>query len=346
MKQEFSFVRRAFFFSFGAVLYALVGILPQLSRSSATMDTPRSGAYNITGRTPDALPFDNTVCVGLAELGKWIISMGLLTHWGSNIGAIAEHWTAFTRVFLYFSVPGLLYSIANNLDLLLALYMDAATFQVFIQGKIVSTSVLWWLVFQKSLLPRQWAAIIILALGSAVCSVQKAEEGKMGMNDPLKGIPLGIMAITSSAMAAISTEWIYKTDTGASPASPGAASFHVQNCAMYTWGIIINWGAYFSRRRAIEELHPFEGFNLYAWLVVVNYVFLGLSISVVMKHFTNITKLFINGASMYVSTCASYLLFHLVPSSAFTQGLCIVTLAMLMYNWELVRAAFSREKIK
>eukprot|EP00397_Hematodinium_sp_SG-2012_P001738 GEMP01001743.1.p1 GENE.GEMP01001743.1~~GEMP01001743.1.p1 ORF type:complete len:375 (+),score=77.94 GEMP01001743.1:215-1339(+) len=321
MADPFDFVQRVFFFSLGAVMYALVGILPQLSRGENR-----------------ELEYDNVVTVALAESGKLLISIGFLTEWGRNVRAIGENWHAFKKVVLYFSVPAFLYAVANNLDIVLALYMDAATFQVFMQSKIASTSILWWVVFRKKLLVRQWAAIAILTGGSALCSIQKADTGvSMGITDVL-GIPLGILAILCSTFAAISTEWIYKNEYV-------NTTIHVQNIAMYTWGIAINWGKYFySVASDSRGSSPLKGFNTYAWLVVLNYMFLGLAMSVVMKYFTNITKLFIGGASMYVSTFAAVVVFNLMPSLGFCVGLGIVTVAMVLYNFELVEQMLGLSK--
>jgi len=308
MGSEFTLARRTAFFALGATMYALVGILPQLSRSgSAHME------------------YDNTVVVALAEVGKFVLSLGFLTNWDVRSSAIRDNFAGFKEVLVYFSVPAFLYAVANNLDMLLALHMDAATFQVMMQSKIVFTSVLWWMVFRKSLSLAQWTAIGILAIGSALTSLQKTDGGSKGMGiHSLAGVPLIVLALASSTVAAVSTEWIYKriilNDC-----------IHVHNLAMYSWGILINGVAYISQRKSE---HPFQGFNIYTWLNVLNFVFLGLAMSVVMKHFSNITKLFIFGASMYLSTLAAVFLFHLTPSAVFIVGLSLVTVSLGLYNWE------------
>jgi len=310
MGEEFTLARRTAFFAVGATMYALVGILPQLSLSgNGKMD------------------YDNAAVVVLAEMGKFVLSLSFLTNWDMRSSAITDNFAGFKEVFVYFSLPAFLYAVSNNLNILLALHMDVATFQVLMQSGIVFTSILWWIVFRKPLSLTQWTAIGILTIGSALTSLQKTGGGsnQMGIYS-LSAALLIVVSLTCSTVAAVATEWIYKRVVLND-------CIHVHNLAMYTWGILINSVAYIFQRKSE---YPFQGFNIYTWLIVLNFVFLGLAMSVVMKHFSNITKLFISGASMYISTLAAFFLFHLIPSAYFVVGLSLVTVSLGLYNWEFM----------
>jgi len=316
MKHEFSVALRICFFAAGATTYSLIGILPQLERSvDGTLDS------------------DNTVVVGLAEVGKFVLSLGFLTNWDVRSTAVRDNFEGFKEVLGYFSLPALAYAVSNNLNILLALQMDAGTFQVVRQATIVSTSILWWIVFRKPLSLIRWIAIGILFLGSILCSLQKSDGNKSMGIQSYASIFLIVITLSSSTCAAVSTEWVYKR-------IPLNDVIYVHNCAMYVWGILLNGIAYMLQRKAGN---PFQGFNIYTWLNVLNYMFMGLALSFIMKHFSNITKLFISGASMYISTLAALFLFHLIPSAGYCAALALVSLALVLYNWEMMFPVTKKE---
>jgi len=307
MDDEFTLARRTAFFTVGATMYALVGILPRLSLSGNAQ-----------------MEYDNTVVVALAEMGKFVLSVGFLTKWDMRSSAIKDNFAGFKEVLVYFFFPALLFAVSNNLHILLALQMDAGTFQAVMQSGIVFTSILWWIVFRKPLSLMQWAAIGIIAIGSSLCANKSSGSSNVMGIYSLSAALLIVVSLTCSTVAAISNEWIYKR-------IPLNDCIHVHNLAMYTWGILLNGVAYILQGKSG---HPLQGFNIYIWLNVLNLMFLGIAISVVMKHFSNITLLFIHGASMYISTLAALFLFHLMPSTAYIAGMSLVTVAIGLYNWE------------
>jgi len=248
MDDEFTLARRTAFFTIGATMYAMVGILPQLSLSNAEMD------------------YDHTVVVALAEVGKFCLSLGFLTNCDMRSSAIKDNFVGFKEVLVYFSLPAFLYAVSNNLNILLALRMDAATFQVLNQSAIVFTSILWWIVFRKPLSLTQWTAIGILTIGSALTSLQKASGSSnvMGIHS-LAGIPLLVVAVASSTVACVSTEWRrlhFPTKIGTS--FPGIQYLHLAHRAKPH----VLWPCYVRCHEALlqynQDLH-FGRFHVYLY---------------------------------------------------------------------------------
>ena len=63
------------------------------------------------------------------------------------------------------SVPSFIYLGSNNLSFLILRHSDPATYEILTQLKIVSSCILWRLVFNKSLETNQYYGVVILLIG-------------------------------------------------------------------------------------------------------------------------------------------------------------------------------------
>ena len=68
-------------------------------------------------------------------------------------------------------IPAFLYTLANSLQYVGISNLDAATFQVVYQLKIIVTALLSVVMLRKSISPRQWASLILLMVGVAIVSL-------------------------------------------------------------------------------------------------------------------------------------------------------------------------------
>lgn len=75
-------------------------------------------------------------------------------------------------------------------------------------------------------------------------------------------------------------------------------------------------------------------YNVCTWALVVTYSIMGLVLAQVLKFFDNFMKLFISGSSIYVSAILTATLFGRSPSLLFCQSMAIVTLAIVLYNYD------------
>merc|ERR1712113_563452 len=170
-----------------------------------------------------------------------------------------------------FAVPSIIYSVNNNLDMLNNLYMDPATEQVLVQSKIITTGIVWWLVFRQALGLRKWTAICLLFLGTVLAGNPPSGKGDSSSSKEMFIEPFGIVLVTAyvfiSAGAGVYNEWLYK--------GPGKNdSLHVSNVRLYTIGILFNVSMFVSTRSEIlAQSGPFTGYNFYTWVLVVTYTF-------------------------------------------------------------------------
>merc|ERR1712070_1109562 len=75
-----------------------------------------------------------------------------------------------------------------------------------------------------------------------------------------------------------------------------------------------------------------------------NYAVLGLLLAQIMKFFDSIVKLFISGSSMYASAFLTVTIFKRVPSFKFCFGLFLVTVALLLYNYDKIKELVTKKR--
>ena len=121
------------------------------------------------------------------------------------------------------------------------------------------------------------------------------------------GIPLIAIYCTLSGLAGVYNEWILKKYY--------SESLHLQNMFLYSYGTLLNLPPAFSASvlsLGSENVHnPFRGFSIYTWLIVISQALNGLFMSVVIKHSSNIIRLFVISFSLIVTAILSVLVFHI-----------------------------------
>jgi len=247
---------------------------------------------------------------------------------------------------LLYVVPAVLYALNNNLNMVMNQHMDPATEDVLVQGKILTTGLVWWLVFQKPLGARKCLSLVVLLAGAALAGLSSREPGLLKhMYIDTVGVFLVLTYISVSAGAAVYIEWLYK--------SMGKTdSIHVGNIRLYVIGILANlvahwWGSGTPTSTSHLSgglLSVFAGYNVYVWGLVAVYSSMGLLLAQVLKRFDNIVKVFINASSMYTSAFASWLLFGYIPTANFMAGLSLVTSAILLYNGDSIAVMLRKMK--
>jgi probable UDP-sugar transporter A4 len=121
------------------------------------------------------------------------------------------------------------------------------------------------------------------------------------------GIPMIIIYCTLSGLAGVYNEWILKKYY--------SESLHLQNIYLYSYGTILNLIPAVSSAMIISRtgqvFNPFRGFTFYTWIIVLTQALNGLFMSVVIKHSSNIIRLFVISFSLIVTTLLSLVIFHI-----------------------------------
>ncbi|KAI0293062.1 nucleotide-sugar transporter-domain-containing protein [Russula brevipes] len=120
------------------------------------------------------------------------------------------------------SIPAILYVIQNNLQFVAASNLEAATFQVSYQMKILTTAAFSVVLLRRKLSPLKWLALFFLALGVGIvqiqCSVAKNPSGDIPSGDvhtmvPFKGFLAVAAACFTSGLAGVYFEMVLKNST-------------------------------------------------------------------------------------------------------------------------------------
>lgn len=119
----------------------------------------------------------STLVVGMAEILKLMVSISLYaieTSKGPLLIAkdLRLNW-------MQMAVPAFLYVIQNNLQFLAVGLLDAATFQVLHQMKIITTALFSVILLGKVLSIRQWTSLFTLAIGVSIVQISNVELGQV-----------------------------------------------------------------------------------------------------------------------------------------------------------------------
>ncbi|EXJ77997.1 hypothetical protein A1O3_09156 [Capronia epimyces CBS 606.96] len=228
--------------------------------------------------------------------------------------------------FLKLLVPAILYTLQNNLQFVAASNLDAATFQVTYQCKILTTALFAVVMLGQSLSPRKWLALVILTAGVGCVQIPSSTtplHARQG--NYLLGISAVTIACVCSGFAGVYFEKVLK---GGQHASIWVRNIQLSVSCL---GIAL-FGALMWNGQAIREGGFFQGYNAVVVATVCIQAAGGLIVAMVIKYADNILKGFATSLSIIFSTIASVFLFNFVPTIYFMLGSVLVFLATYMYS--------------
>ncbi|NXF96257.1 S35A4 protein, partial [Eubucco bourcierii] len=266
-----------------------------------------------------AIPFSSAAVVVLVELCKLAASLLLLLTRERRLLAATACW----RHAAPFALSALLYAANNNLVVHMQLFMDPSTFQVLSNLKILSTALLYSLLLRQRLGGRRWLGLLLLLAAGVSYSWGglQAPDGPSGtqLHITVPGLLLLCLYCLISGLAAVYTEGILKSQ---------ALPLSLQNLFLYAFGVLFNslgylWGG--------AQGGFLQGFSPLLLLVVASQALNGLLMSLVMKHSSTITRLFLISCSILANALLSVALFQLQLTLLFLLAVGCVALALHLY---------------
>uniref|UniRef100_UPI00358FAD0D UDP-N-acetylglucosamine transporter isoform X1 n=2 Tax=Myxine glutinosa TaxID=7769 RepID=UPI00358FAD0D len=229
---------------------------------------------------------------------------------------------------LKLAVPSAIYTLQNNLLYVALSNLDAATYQVTYQLKILTTALFTVVMLRRKLAWHHCLSLCLLTVGVVFVqfptdSVEKPESG----GTPLIGLFAVLLACFSSGFAGVYFERILKGSR---------QSVWVRNIQMGLFGsffalvgvVVRDW----------EQVHQaglLQGFNSLTWIVVILQAVGGLVVAAVIKYADNILKGFATSLSIILSSIISYMLLQdFTPSLLFVIGTLLVIGATFLYGFE------------
>ncbi|KAG0277983.1 hypothetical protein BGZ95_004976 [Linnemannia exigua] len=260
-------------------------------------------------------------------------------------------------------VPSGLYALQNNLLYVALSNLEAATFQVTYQMKILSTAVFSVMMLNRRLTRQKWFALCLLMVGVTLVQLQNVgskvspvvadskeeEEMSEGLLDGTMGDELGDAGMTGDlveeetgpvqnpfiGLVAVLTSCVSSGFAGCyfEKILKGAeADMWVRNIQLGLSGALFSFLAMFYDRQRIFEGGLFQGYTAMTWIVVANQALGGLLVAIVVKYADNILKGFATSLSIIISGIISVYFFDFEPSLQFQLGTLVVILSTYLYG--------------
>lgn len=275
-------------------------------------------------KTDGRIPFSPSSCVVLIEFSKLLVSLSILLTTGNvHTLSLSVSWANVAP----YAVPAFLYSFNNNLVVFMQAYMDPSSFQVLSNLKIAATALLYTSCLGKRLRVMQWLGLGFL-MGAGACHSYGSLDWDMSKEDKLSsrihittwGLLMMLAYCFISGLAAVYTERVLKTQQ---------LPLSLQNLFLYVFGLGINLASHIY---SSSGEHAFlEGYSTVVWLIIAGQAVNGLLMSVVMKHGTGITRLFVISSAMLVNSVLSWGLLGLQLTPFLLLPVLMIGVAVYLY---------------
>lgn len=200
---------------------------------------------------------------------------------------------------VWFLVPALLYTAWNVLNYQSILHVSLSVYSIVYQSVLFFSALLWSVVFRKRISATQWFALALLAVG--VFIIHFKPDGSFELTFDAAVLWVLAQAFVS-AIAGVCNEFLYKR--------PGSqrTSINVQNLYLYTWTTLCTTAFLFATEDPafIKPANFFAGFGFRVWMIVLVTIFLGISVSLILKHRDLIVKLFAQAIHSPVEVVAAH----------------------------------------
>lgn len=280
-------------------------------------------------RTVSGPLYASSTAVASMEVLKLITCLCVITYQTGGIGglhkALSEELLQRPVELLKLSVPSLLYTVQNNLLYYALSHLDAATYSVCYQMKILTTAIFSVLLLQRKLNLLQWSSLVILTIGVALTQLS-AQKNSAAHENTLGGFIAVIVAACLSGFAGVYFEKVLKS----APSSVWMRNIQM-GCSSVVLGVA---GVFLSDDRSIVLEHGFfYGYSAIVWTVIFLQAVGGLVVAVVVKYADNILKGFAASFSIITSCALCIIIFDFVPTTVFVIGACLVNVAMYLYSY-------------
>ena len=272
-----------------------------------------------------------STAVVLSELLKLVLSLMMLTkHMKQkpdfSLKSLFLEIAGPNSDWIKMAVPATLYVIQNNLQYIGLTNLDAATFQITSQMKIITTALFSVWMLQKKLNLNQWMSICLLSIGIALVQMSNTENSQEKSSiTKLYGILAVTIACIISGLAGVYFEKVLK-GTKTSIWTRNVQLSFLSLIPAYFIGVLIKDGD------AVRVNGFFYGYNEWTVYAIICQAAGGLLVAVVIKYADNILKGFAASISIVLSCTASVYLFNFRLNPIFSLGSSMVLISTLLYS--------------
>ena len=308
-----------------AVVARISGMRKLAVAATLTIFTCSQGLLMEASKVDGKYPYNSAVVPLLSELVKLILSVMLLRR-AKTRDPKGTIMTMDLKSVMLFPIPSIIYVMHNNVQFYTMAYVDAATYQILGNLKIVTTGILFRFALGRMMTRTQWIALLLLTVGATVSQISGC--GDETLSAPVVGYMLGILSACLSATAGVYTEFLLKKNND---------NLYWQNVQLYAFGVVFNalrltWNDFFGENSGGNWfLDCTNGFTAITWLIVINFSFSGLFVSWLQKFADTIVKVYATSSAMLLTALLSVSFFGLEPSLQLFLGITIACCSLVLY---------------
>lgn len=246
------------------------------------------------------------------------------------VAELKKHIVNTPREVLKLSVPSLLYTVQNNLLYLALTNLDASTYQVCYQLKILTTAIFSMIMMKRKFSIKKWLALLMLAAGVSIIQISGSgdysmeEHHRYNLNNRLVGLVSVIFASCTSGFSGIYFEKVIKGSV---------SSLWIRNIQMGLPSIIFAFITVLLKDlETVQKKGFFGGYTFIVWIVVIVQASGGLIVALVVKYADSVLKVFASSISIVVSCVISILFLDFHPNFWFVCGTFLVVTSTVLYS--------------
>ncbi|EEZ98313.1 UDP-galactose translocator-like Protein [Tribolium castaneum] len=307
-------------------------MLKYLSLFVLTVQNALLGLSMRYARTRDGDMFLSSTAVLMAEVVKLVTCLIIVY---AESGGIVQLFDAIDKQIikqpidtLKVCVPSFVYVIQNNLLYVSASHLDAATYQVTYQLKILTTAMFAVLILKKELLKTQWVSLVLLVIGVVLVQLAQSPNSAQVHTGPKQNRFIGFMAAVSACVLSGFAGVFFEKMLKGSDITVWMRNVQLSVCSIPF--ALISCFAYDGN--VISQRGIFFGYDKFVWYLVLLQACGGLIVAVVVKFADNILKGFATSLAIVISCIASIYIFDFQLTAQFTLGAAFVIGSIFLYG--------------
>lgn len=247
-------------------------------------------------------------------------------------------------------VPSLVYIVQNNLLYVSASHLDAATYQVTYQLKILTTAMFAVVILRRRLFNTQWGALVLLVMGIILVQLAQTDGGSDSGNT---GDPTAETTISSTAAMPTQNRMLGLWAALGACFLSGFAGIYfekiLKGAEISVWMrnvqlslLSIPFGlitCFVNDASRIYNMGFFHGYDVFVWYLVLLQAGGGLIVAVVVKYADNILKGFATSLAIIISCIASIYIFNFNLTLQFSAGAMLVIASIFLYGYDPAKSA-------
>lgn len=270
-----------------------------------------------------------STAVFIMEVMKLVICCCVISYQSEEtlVNELQEHVVQSPAEMVKLSVPSFLYTVQNNLLYFALTNLDAATYQVCYQMKILTTAVFSMVMLQRKFSAKKWLALFLLTVGVLVVQISGISDSSKSDTEKHSQF-IGLVAVLCAACTSgFSGVYFEKILKGAK------TSLWLRNVQMGIPSVVIAFVTIYAKdSAAISQQGFLGGYTPLVWTVVTVQAVGGLIVAVVVKYADNVLKVFATSFSIVVSCILSAIFFDFHASFAIIVGASMVVMATVLYS--------------